>query len=442
MTELMILSGWLKRKGACFGIKFKRYCSICCHTFIIFADDTAKVPEKTIDITSETRISYIINGKSSCFTIFNSEKEQIELFAETPEETMRWVTVLRNAHSQIPCLSINDFLPISVIGQGYYGKVMLVRKFDSNELFAIKSIHKSRLIQDNKSDSALAERNILMKAKHPFIVQLRFAFQTPSKFYLGLEYVPGGELFSRVQNSGGLDQASIQFYLGEIVLALSYLHSLGIIYRDLKPENILLDREGHLKLTDFGLSKDMADTRSANTFCGTFEYIAPEIALRKPYGYEVDWWALGILGYEMAMQCTPFFDKNQSRLLEKIINESPAFPDEINGDFRDLLNRLLAKDPKKRAKFPDIMNHAFFRGIDWDLVYHCKLKPPFVPKITDPAVPQNFDTQFTSQLAIDSYGTPVLGEEGNMPGFSFTGPIEETENVFDCLSLEDPVNLQ
>ena len=427
MSELIYLSGWLKRKGSCFGIKFKRYCTLCCHTFFIFVDNTAKFPERTITITSETQINHSLNGKLSSFTIYNDEKDQVELFTDSPEETMRWVTVLKNAPSQTTGSVISDFTLISHIGQGYYGKVILAQRKQTNELYAIKSVHKSRLIKDNKSDAALAERNILMKARHPFIVQLHSAFQTPSKFYLVLEFVPGGEFFGFIQRVGGLQIADIQIYLAEICLALSYLHSLGIIYRDLKPENILIDREGHLKLTDFGLSKEIVNSPVIQTFCGTYEYIAPEVALRKPYGIEVDWWALGILAYEMKMQCTPFFDQNQPRMLDKIIKEEPSYPDEINGDFRDLLEGLLAKDPKQRLTFENIKLHPFFKVIDWEKVYQRGYQPTYVPKVIDPSVSPIIDQNITSQIITDSYGTPVLGEVGNLPGFSFTRSISQSD---------------
>ncbi|EAY12049.1 AGC family protein kinase [Trichomonas vaginalis G3] len=420
MTDLISLSGWLKRKMSVFGIKAKKWCTCTCHTFFIFSDENAKFPDMTMTITTDTKIEHVCKGKTFMLTVWNSDKENVELYADSSEELMRWGTVLKNAPSQTIVLSIDDFTPIRVIGNGYYGKVMLVTKKDTDEKFAIKSIHKSRLIQDKRSHSALAERNILLRASHPFIVQLKFAFQTPSKFYFGLEYASGGELFARVQKSGGLSEKEVRFYLSEIVLALSYLHSLGIIYRDLKPENILLDEEGHVKLTDFGLSKDLNATSGAQTFCGTYEYIAPEIAQHQPYSYEVDWWAIGILAYEMVMQVTPFFDKSQSRILEKIVNEDVSFPVEIPSELASLIAMLLRKDPKKRAKYEDVIHHPFFSGVNWDDVYQRKIKPYYIPdKVETEAKKQKDNNE--DDTAMDSYGTPVLGDEANVSGFSFTG---------------------
>ena len=418
MSDLLSLSGWLKRKTPMFGLKSKKWCLYTSQTFFIFADDKTERAEITMEISGNTKISHVAKGRTFMFTVYNSENENVELYAESSEELMRWVTVLKNAPLQTQCLTDHDFKFIKNIGIGNYGKVKLVLKKDTNEMFALKTIKKSRLLMENKSHTALAEKNILMKASHPFIVQLKFAFQTNAKFYFVLEYVSGGELYARMKQSV-LDDAEIRFYLSEIILALNYLHSLGIVYRDLKPENILLDSEGHIKLTDFGISKEINST-NAKTFCGTVEYMAPETIQQKPYRYEVDWWALGILAYEMAAHVTPFYDRTNNKILEKIVHGCFTFPAEISRDLADLISGLLRKDPAKRFKYNDIIKHPFFKGVNWDDVYYKRVKPIFAPDKTLNPLVVNYDEEECPD-EMDSYATPVLGPDGKLDGFSYTG---------------------
>ena len=223
----------------------------------------------------------------------------------------------------------------------------------------------------------------------------------------------------------------MRFYLSEIACALSYLHSLGIIYRDLKPENILLDAEGHIKLTDFGLSKEVKSMDGANTFCGTYEYIAPEVFLKKQYGVEIDWWAVGILAYEMVMQITPFFDKSPSKMMEKIVEKDITFPCEFTSDLASLINGLLQKDPKKRFKFNDLVNHPFFHGVNWDDVINKKTKPLYVPpkdEITETQIDCQREAGDKEELHLDeSYATPVLNDDGKFQGFSFGGSMAQSD---------------
>jgi serine/threonine protein kinase len=182
-----------------------------------------------------------------------------------------------------------SFRIVRVIGRGYYGKVMLCKRLSTDEFCAIKTVHKSRLVQSNKVHTIIVERNILRRLNDPFIVSLKFAFQTPAKFYLGLEYAEGGELFFHLQKHGLPALADARLYMAELRLALDYLHSNGILYRDPKPENVLLDGEVHIKVTDFGLAKDLNRGCQAETFYGIADYIAPEIVTREPDGFPVDW---------------------------------------------------------------------------------------------------------------------------------------------------------
>lgn len=355
------------------------------------------------------------------FTITVSPEETLILNAEKQVDANRWIAAIRSVTAPQASMSMDMFNIVSVLGRGYYGKVMLVQKKDTGELFAIKSIQKSRLAESGKSETVLAERNIMMKAHHPFIVNLAFAFQTPSKFYLGLEYAPGGELFYHMDRLGTIQIDDARLYTAEIGLALSYLHSIGIVYRDLKPENILLDSNGHIKLTDFGLSKDIlaTDTGTASTFCGTSEYLAPEVVMQMPYSYPIDMWALGVLVYEMILGTTPFFDENKAKMFTNIVSAEPFFPAQLDRRISDFIGRLLDKDPNTRPKFEEIKDHPFFEGFNWDKVYNREYRPNFIPPTKDPLNPTNFDPEFTSEAAADSYVPPAVGDVGNVPGFSY-----------------------
>ncbi|KAH0795803.1 AGC family protein kinase [Histomonas meleagridis] len=312
---------------------------------------------------------------------------------------------------------MDQFKILSVLGRGFYGKVMLVQKIDTGELFALKTIQKSKLAESGKEQSVLTERNIMMKANHPFIVNLCFTFQTPSKFYLGLEYAAGGELFYHMEQLGVIQIDDARLYVAEIGLALSYLHSIGIIYRDLKPENILFDANGHIKITDFGLSKEIKLTDSATTFCGTSEYLAPEVLLQKPYNYKIDIWALGILTYEMILGTTPFFDENKVKMFTNIVSGELYFPPELDRRIVDFIQKLLTKNPEKRPTFDQLKSHPFFEGFEWDKVYNKEYRPNFIPQTKDFLGTTNFDPTFTTEEAADSFVPPTFG---NIPGFSYT----------------------
>jgi serine/threonine protein kinase len=256
--------------------------------------------------------------------------------------------------------------------------------------------------------------------KNPFIVNLQFAFQSPTKFYLGMEYAAGGELYYRMGGIGMIPLNDARIYTAEITLAIAHLHRFGIIYRDLKAENVLLDADGHIKLTDFGLAK--AIPGQATTFCGTHHYLAPEIVARSAYSYSIDWWALGVLLCEMLTGMPPFQGENLAELYEKIISSPPVIPSEVQPEAASLITQLLEKDPENRLGFEGIMNHPFFVSMDWDVIAQRGYQPEWRPTLDGLGICRsNFDESVANEPLLDS---DVMGGDGpNIEGFSFVSPF-------------------
>lgn len=333
-----------------------------------------------------------------------------------------------------------DFDLLKVLGKGGYGKVFLVRKItgkDAGNVFAMKVLKKAAIVK-NKKDTAhtKAERNILEAIKHPFIVDLLYAFQTGKKLYLIMEYCSGGELFSYLEKEGIFLEDVASFYLKEIVLALEHLHQEGIIYRDLKPENVLLDAQGHVKLTDFGLCKEsIQDGTVTHTFCGTIEYMAPEILMHSGHGKAVDWWSFGALMYDMLTGSPPFSAETRKKTIEKILRQKLHLPPYLTADARDLIKKLLRRPVHQRlGSGPEdataIKNHPFFKDVRWDEVLLRKENPPFKPQLRSDDDTSQFDAKFTKQPPYDSPDDSHLSESANQlfMGFTYMAPsiLEET----------------
>eukprot|EP00274_Cyanoptyche_gloeocystis_P006243 CAMPEP_0196652060 /NCGR_PEP_ID=MMETSP1086-20130531/1279_1 /TAXON_ID=77921 /ORGANISM="Cyanoptyche gloeocystis , Strain SAG4.97" /LENGTH=618 /DNA_ID=CAMNT_0041982419 /DNA_START=113 /DNA_END=1969 /DNA_ORIENTATION=+ len=305
-------------------------------------------------------------------------------------------------------VGLEDFQILKVLGKGSFAKVLLVKKKDTNQYFAMKVMRKEQVVKTRQVTGTMMEKTILQEMQHPFIVRLNYAFQTHGKLYLVLDYLCGGELFFHLRRCKHFPEHIARFYAAEMVLALGHLHRIGIIYRDLKPENVLLDTYGHARLTDFGLAKEVHPRDSARTFCGTIEYMAPEILLRVGYGMAVDWWSLGCLLYEMLTGLPPFTSKNRHELQQMIIGQPISAPHHLSDQARSLLKALLRKDPSKRlgsgqAGCFDIMKHAFFDDVDWLALMNKEIEPPFKPTmVSDPSAAENFDREFTSCSPTDS----------------------------------------
>ena len=306
-------------------------------------------------------------------------------------------------------LSIENFELLHVLGRGAAGKVLLVEaKFGDHKQYAMKIIKKSKIIKADRIVHTKAEKAILSHVNHPFLVALKYAFQNETKLYFVMEFMKGGELFQHLRIKKRFSEAQTKFIAGCIVLALGHLHNKGYIYRDLKPENVLFDSTGYCKLTDFGLAKICTIEESARTFCGTPEYMAPEVILNKGCNRPADWWSLGILVYELIFGVPPFYDNNVQQMYKNTILNKLKFPRSIqcSPEAIDFMIRMLEKKPAKRlgsiADSLEIINHPWFSDIDWIMLMDKKIVPPYKPKTDVVNWADNFGDEFQSLPARDS----------------------------------------
>ncbi|XP_017029717.1 ribosomal protein S6 kinase 2 beta [Drosophila kikkawai] len=324
----------------------------------------------------------------------------------------------------------SQFELLRVLGEGSFGKVFLVRKIigkDAGTLYAMKVLKKATLKVKDRVRST-NERKILADVGHAFIVRLHYAFQTPGKLYLILDFLRGGDLFTRLSKEVMFTEEDVKFYLAELALAMNHLHTLGIIYRDLKPENILLDEHGHIALTDFGLSKQPLDGSKTYSFCGTVEYMAPEIVNRKGHDFAADWWSFGVLMYEMLTGNLPFHGQTRQETMNQILRSKLGMPENLSPEAQSLLRALFKRNPLNRLGagaqgILDIKAHCFFATIDWVRLERKQVRPPFIPAVSrDDAF--YFDVEYTSKSPRDSPGGPISASAHEIfRGFSFVAPV-------------------
>jgi len=237
-----------------------------------------------------------------------------------------------------------------------------------------------------------------MRINHPFLMKLHYSFQTPDKLYLVMDFINGGELFYHLQSERRFSPERSRFYAAEIVLGLEHLHKNGIIYRDLKPENLLLDASGHIKMTDFGLSKEnLANDDRTNTFCGTPEYLAPEVLDGKDYNKAVDWWSLGTLIYEMLTGLPPFYDEDVQKMYNLKMTAELTIPDYVDDKAKDIMRKFLDRNPSTRLQDADaIKAHPYFKGMDWDKIYRREVPPPYIPSVSSKDSTKMIDRNFVN----------------------------------------------
>ena len=285
------------------------------------------------------------------------------------------------------------------IGTGSFARVRVAVEKSTNAVVVIKIISKSMVLERNQLAHALEERKLQASLRHPFLVSLKSAFQDQFFLYLVLEYVQGGDLYTLLAKNGSIEAHDAKLYASEVVCALSYLHSKNIAYRDLKPENLLLTSTGHIKLTDFGLAKEVRER--TYTLCGTPQYLSPEMINREGHDERCDWWAVGVLMYEMLVGSPPFEADSPLGLYERILTEEVDLPTELPKEVRALITMLLIKDPSKRASERQIKGSAYFAGVNWDQVEQCTVQPHYCPSAKNPLDTSCFDKYPESGLPVD-----------------------------------------
>ncbi|KAJ5218943.1 uncharacterized protein N7498_001042 [Penicillium cinerascens] len=363
----------------------------------------------------------------------------------------------------------NDFAILKLIGKGTFGQVYQVMKKDTERIYAMKVLSKKVIIQKKEVAHTLGERNILVRTAmtaSPFIVGLKFSFQTPTDLIFVTDYMSGGELFWHLQREGRFQEARAKFYIAELILALQHLHDHDIVYRDLKPENILLDANGHIALCDFGLSKaNLTQNDTTNTFCGTTEYLAPEVLLdEQGYTKMVDFWSLGVLVFEMCCGWSPFYAEDTQQMYKNIAFGKVRFPrDALSTEGRNFVKGLLNRNPKHRlganGDAKELMAHPFFHDVDWDALCRKEVIPPFKPKLQSDTDTSNFDPEFTNALEnnnslndraaalanglMPAGATPLSpGMQANFKGFTFVNESSIDHHVKDPGDEmdEDPIH--
>lgn len=305
-------------------------------------------------------------------------------------------------------LSVRDFRILQTIGKGSYGTVVVGMRNEGEAYYALKIIEKSQIIKMNQVEQTQTEKRILFAVNFPFIITMAYYFKDAKYIYFVLPFINGGEMFTILRKHGKFDEKKSTFYAAQIVLAFEYLHYLDIIYRDLKPENILLDKSGYLKVTDLGFAKIVK--KRTYTLCGTPDYLAPEIILSKGYSHSVDWWALGVLIFEMCCGIPPFYSKDVTQTYELIVNRNFRCPQRFSDPLKDIIDKFLQTDTSRRlgslkSGVEEIKGHPWFKSISWLDILNKKVPAPLIPKIRSNADTTNFDTYEPIDLMIEGSDT-------------------------------------
>ncbi|KAI8370731.1 kinase-like domain-containing protein [Radiomyces spectabilis] len=326
-------------------------------------------------------------------------------------------------------VGLDDFNFLAVLGKGNFGKVMLAEEKYTNELYAIKILKKRFVLDNDEVASTRSEKRVFLAAsreRHPFLINLHSTFQTETRIYFVMEYVSGGDLMMHIQREQ-FSEKRARFYACEVLLALEYFHKQGIIYRDLKLDNIMLCLDGHIKLADYGLCKEnMGFNNTTNTFCGTPEFMAPEILLEQRYGRAVDWWAFGVLLYEMLLGQSPFKGEDEEEIFDAVLEDEILYPINMSRNSVSVCQKLLERDPSKRlgagkADAAEVKAHPFFSGINWEEMLTKQVTPPFLPTVNGRADTSNFDEEFTREIPILTPVNAMLlpEEQQEFAGFSY-----------------------
>lgn len=441
-------AGFLTKEGGNFKTWKKRWCVL--KNNVIYYSKKQNSGELGIIRLQNTNDSQVVvstrKKKKFCFEVQTPNRTYF-LVPDNETEMKSWIEAIKQSlkgsskngggsPDEQKKIGIQDFDLLTVIGKGSFGKVLQVRKKDTGRIYAMKVLNKKNILENNELEHTRTEKNILQKLAHPFLVNLNYSFQTSDKLYFIMDYINGGELFFHLQKEHKFTPDRVKFYCAEIMLGLEYLHNSGVIYRDLKPENILLSADGHICLTDFGISKEgliAEDSRTA-TFCGTPEYLAPEVLEGKGYTKAVDWWSFGTLMYEMLTGLPPFYAQDVQQMYFKIMHAKLELPDAMDSNTKSILLGLLERDPAKRLADPvAIRSHPYFKHTDFDKLLSKDITPPFIPPVKGEIDTSMVDPIFTSEKPTvnddneDQYTIKLTSEkQKQFEGFTFI-PDSEVE---------------
>ena len=331
-------------------------------------------------------------------------------------------------------VTLSDFSTLCVLGKGSYAQVYLVKKNDTNEIFAMKILSKQTIADKHQEKHVRTEREVLTLLNHkPFFIDFHYSFEMNKNIYFILEYCPGGELFTLIQKNNRLTESQARFFGAQLVLAIETLHSKDIIYRDLKPENVLLDIDGYIKITDFGLSRQNVTNKDALSICGTLEYLAPEVIDNLPYGKAVDWWTLGCFICEMITGSPPFCSKDKVKLFEDIKRNVPKLPPNLSSQGISLLSGLMCKNQDKRLGVngaTEVKSHPWFQGIEWKYLISKKYQSPFKVKINSTLGLENFNKKYTASNPLITDTAMQNDMKRKFSNFQFDENVkDEPENV-------------
>ena len=341
----------------------------------------------------------------------------------------------------------DDFIKIKLLGTGSFGKVLLVRLKRNNKLYAMKILNKIFLKKRHQEQHTKTERDLMVSVNSPFIVNIKFAFQDVSNLYIVTEFMQGGDMFFHLHDLGKFSEERAKFYIIELVLALESLHKKNMVYRDLKPENILIDKNGHIKITDFGLSKILENSNDKTyTLCGTPQYLAPEILTKKGYDKNIDWWALGCFLYEMLTGYLPFNIPKDEPLKISLFTKEIKFPKKFDKQAKDFIKKLLIPNPLKRLGSENdsesVKSHPYFKGVNWEKYEKKEVKPPYIPKFSDELDLRYFDKLFTDEDVTSTKTKHKLRTRKASPYQSFTYISDSLKNKDENQNEKEDGNLK
>lgn len=424
----VVKQGWVKKRGGLLRGSKSRY-------FVLKSDGALLGFSKNARLVNHfdvkgCQVVGLDKPRNAVYVKFASKLERM-FCAESEDDKTEWIDALRSVSDDQDAVSepstqmssledlryvddddlekkevpFENLESLKLLGMGSYGKVYLCRDKETSRYLAVKKLKKELVIERNYVSGTIRENRVLQATCHPFLIALEKSYQDDTSLYFVMEFANGGDLYFHLMESPSytFSDDRVRFYAAEVTLGLIYLHDNGIIYRDLKLENILMDKDGHVKIADFGLSKDgMTQESRTTTFCGTTEYLAPEVISLENggYGFPADWWSLGVIIFEMLIGCLPFYSEDPLEVHRQILKDKLEFPGMVDPEPEDLIQGLLIKDPSKRLGGREVMHHVFFAEIDWEKLYNREIRPPYVPELSSECDLRYFEAQFTEQKTV------------------------------------------